>query len=217
MAARTTDFTELTATSYAILGLLAIKPWSTYELAKQIERGMRNFWPRAQSTVYLEPKRLVAHGLAKAKRGQTGRRPRTMYSITPMGRRALAAWLSEPGEAPQLEFEGALKAFFAEHGDRASLMRTLAAAAAWAQADLVKGRGIAQGYVDGTVVWPGRMHVNSIMYPLLWDFATLVARWARWAEEQASGWPEDATDGPIRMDLYREAASSKPGEEVPLL
>ena len=28
----------LTSTSYAILGLLAVKPWTTYELAKQVDQ-----------------------------------------------------------------------------------------------------------------------------------------------------------------------------------
>ena len=53
----------LTTTSYAILGLLAIKPWSTYELAQQMDRSLGRIWPRAQSKLYEEPKKLVARGL----------------------------------------------------------------------------------------------------------------------------------------------------------
>src|SRR5580765_4188575 len=52
---------ELTTTSYAILGLLTLKPWSTYELAKQIQRD-RFVWPRAESNLYAEPKKLIVHG-----------------------------------------------------------------------------------------------------------------------------------------------------------
>ena len=88
---KTRKLPELTPTSYAILGLLAVRPWTTYELAKQIERGMQNFWPRASSTLYEDPKKLVAHGLATAKKERTGKRPRTVYTITARGRRALAA------------------------------------------------------------------------------------------------------------------------------
>ena len=54
---------ELTTTSYAILGLLAIRPWSTYELARQMQRDLRFVWPRAESNLYAEPKKLIAHGL----------------------------------------------------------------------------------------------------------------------------------------------------------
>ncbi len=48
----------LTTTSYAVLGLLAIRPWSTYELAKQMEVSLRNFWPRAERKLYDEPKEI---------------------------------------------------------------------------------------------------------------------------------------------------------------
>ena len=80
----------LTPTSYAVLGLLAIKPYTTYELAKQVDRTLHRFWPRARSKLYEEPKKLVAHGLAEATPGAQGRRPRTVYSIT-------AAWTPGSG------------------------------------------------------------------------------------------------------------------------
>src|SRR5919198_1204279 len=49
---------RLTTTSYALLGLLALQPWSTYELAAQMDRGLSTFWPRARSNVYEELKKL---------------------------------------------------------------------------------------------------------------------------------------------------------------
>ena len=80
----------LTPTSYAILGLLAVKPWTTYELAQQMDRALGRFWPRAESKLYEEPKKLVAHGLARASSETVGKRRRTVYTITAKGRRALA-------------------------------------------------------------------------------------------------------------------------------
>src|SRR6476659_4673308 len=96
----------LTTTSYAILGLLAIKPWTTYELAQQMQRALGQFWPRAESKLYEEPKKLVAHGLARASSEMVGKRPRTIYTITAKGRRAMAAWVPAPstGDGPVLEF-----------------------------------------------------------------------------------------------------------------
>ena len=49
----------LSTTSYAILGLLALRPWTTYELAKQVQKSLGWFWPRAERKLYDEPKRLV--------------------------------------------------------------------------------------------------------------------------------------------------------------
>ena len=100
----------LTTTSYAILGLLAVKPWTTYELAQQMRRALGQFWPRAESKLYEEPKKLVAHGLARATKETTGKRPRTVYSITAKGRRAMAAWVPQPGAGPGARVRGARQA-----------------------------------------------------------------------------------------------------------
>ena len=37
---------QLSPTSFAILGLLSIQPFATYELAQQMDRTVRWFWPR---------------------------------------------------------------------------------------------------------------------------------------------------------------------------
>src|SRR5688572_24145566 len=123
---------DLTVTSYAILGLLAIQAWTTYELAQQMQRGLRNFWPRAESRIYEEPKRLVALGLARASNEMTGQRPRTIYRITPKGRRWLARWLeADGGGGPQLEFELLVKVWLAEHGTRSGAQQAVAAIKKW--------------------------------------------------------------------------------------
>ena len=88
---------ELTSTSYAVLGLLAARPRTAYQLATLVARGLRFVWPRAEGRIYDEPRLLADHGLALARREHTGRRPRTVYSITPEGRRALRRWITEPG------------------------------------------------------------------------------------------------------------------------
>ena len=103
-------------TTYAILGLLSVRPWTTYELAKQVQRSLSWFWPRAERKLYDEPKRLVADGLATATKESTGKRPRTVYGITDAGREELRRWLDEPPAPPTTEFEGLVKIFFAEAG-----------------------------------------------------------------------------------------------------
>ena len=103
------DKRPLTATSFAILGLLALRPWQPYELAKQINRSLSHFWPRAESNLYAEAKRLVAGGYAVARQEPTGERRRTVYRITPLGRKALRQWLDEPGGEVRLESEALLK------------------------------------------------------------------------------------------------------------
>ncbi|MFW3172437.1 PadR family transcriptional regulator [Geodermatophilus sp. CPCC 206100] len=181
----------LTTTSYAILSLLAVRPWSTYELTRQMDRSVGRMWPRAQSKLYEEPKKLVAHGLATARSEAVGQRSRTVYSITPEGRTALAAWHREPGGGPVLEFEQLLKLSFAEHGSRADALATLAAARRWAEERNVENRSAAEAYASGNGPFPDRLPQNLLVGRFLTDFYRLVAEWADWATPLVEAWPED--------------------------
>ena len=149
----------LTTTSYAILGLLAIKPWTTYELAQQMQRALGQFWPRAESKLYEEPKKLVAHGLARASSEMVGKRPRTVYTITAKGRRAMAAWVPAPptSDGPVLEFEQMVKIFFAEHGTKEDLLATIASVREWVDDRFIESRDIPRGYLDGRGPFPERL------------------------------------------------------------
>ena len=57
---------QLSPTTYALLGLLAIRSWTAYELTGQMRRALRYAWPRSEANVYSEIKRLVLRGLAEA-------------------------------------------------------------------------------------------------------------------------------------------------------
>jgi DNA-binding PadR family transcriptional regulator len=52
-------------------------------------RSLHHFWPRAESKLYEEPKKLVARGLATASIRTVGKRTSTVYEITEAGREAL--------------------------------------------------------------------------------------------------------------------------------
>lgn len=101
--------------------------------AQQMEKSIGTYWPRAKSKIYEEPKKLVALGLARARKEKVGARPRTVYSITPKGRRAFRRWLQEPVSPPQLEFEALIKVFFAGQGTKKDLVATLDAVGTWVE------------------------------------------------------------------------------------
>ena len=108
---------QLSPTSFAILGLLSIQPFTTYELAQQMDRTLSWFWPRAASMIYEEPKKLVTVGLATSQVTFTGKRRSTVYKITDAGRAALRDWLDTPAAGMRMEFEAMLKVAFADAGD----------------------------------------------------------------------------------------------------
>jgi PadR family transcriptional regulator AphA len=181
----------LTTTSYAILGLLAVQPWSTYELTRQMDRSLGRFWPRAESKLYEEPKKLAAQGLAVATSQQVGRRSRTVYAITDEGRTALAAWLRTPGAGPVLEFEQLLKVWFSDHGTKADALASLAAAGAWAAEQNEENKRAARAYAAGEGPFQQRAAQNMLAGAFLTDYCLLVARWAQWAADEVAQWPDD--------------------------
>lgn len=182
---------RLTTTSYAILSLLAVRSWSTYELTQQMDRSLGRIWPRAVSKLYEEPKKLAEHGFARAHTEQVGKRPRTVYTITAAGRSALADWHSEPGDGPVLECEQLLKILFAEHGTKGDALATLAAARAWAGERNRDNRAAAQAYLAGQGPFQERAAQNLLVARFITDFYRMVAEWADWATAMVDRWPED--------------------------
>ena len=118
---------KLTPTSYALLGLLARKPWSAYELNAHMQHSVLNaFWPRAASGVYSEPKKLVASKLATSSEEERNWRTRTVYTITAAGRKALLSWLESPTQTyVSMSFEAMLKFLYSEAGTVQTLNDTI--------------------------------------------------------------------------------------------
>jgi DNA-binding PadR family transcriptional regulator len=193
----TSPVPALCTTSYSILGLLAIKPWTTHELVQQVDRSTRRIWPRAQSKLYEEPKKLVAHGLARAAADPVGRRRRTRYTITAKGRRALAAWLREPGAGPVLECEQLLKISFADGGTKADVLANLDAARRWLLAENEENLATARAYLEGRSAFPQRAALNQLAGRFLTDIYLMVAEWVAWATAHVADWPDDVTDAPF--------------------
>lgn len=198
-----------TTTSYATLGLLAVQPWSTYELTNQIRRSLARFWPRAASKLYEEPRKLVALGYATAETQHQGRRRRTVYAITPEGRRALAAWLATTGAPPALESEQLLRVFLADHGTRQDLLDTLAATRAWARERAVVDAAIAREHLGGGP-FPQRLAVNTLVGRYLSDMSEATERWADWASEIVRAWPDDLSELPVDTDALQMIADRDP-------
>lgn len=207
---------ELTTTSYAILGLLAVRPWSAYELAKQMRRNLHYFWPRAESNVYAEPKRLVAGGFAQASAEPVGRRRRTVYSITPKGRRALAGWLAAPPADPRLESETLVKLAFAGSGTKADLLASLRRFRDQTEARRRELRAIFEEYIRGEDPFPERIHINVVGYRLLWQTTQVEVNWADWAIEEVERWPNTntSTNRDRLVRVLEEALDAQAGEEA---
>lgn len=204
---------RLTRTSYALLSLLAVRPWTAYDLSGQMQRSLRYMCPRAESNVYAGMKALVEHGLAERRDEPAGpRRTRSLYAITPAGHDALASWLDVPGAGPEVEFEGLLKTCFSEHGTREDLLATLESVRSWAESALAVGEVVSRDAASADPPYPGRLPQILLTNTFLMDYLDLVRRWATWAADVVRGWetwPPKAVD----RELLEAAAALR----LPLL
>jgi len=185
----------LTTTSFAVLCVLALREHSTYELTKQMRMSMHYLWPRAESNVYAEPKRLVAAGLAASRTESTGRRSRTVYSITAAGRKALESWLASPSGRQRYESEAVLKVLFAENGTLDDMLAAIRAIGSDASEGLAHWQRVAGRYEAGKGDYPERFAVSGLVARLLGEQQAATVRWATWAEHVVSAWATPAGPG----------------------
>jgi len=210
------DGRQLTTTSYAILCLLAVRPWSTYELTKQMRRSLHHIWPRAESNIYAESKRLVEAGLARSEVEQVGKRPRTLYTITPQGRRALQRWIGSKSAPLRVESETLIKILFGNYGTKKELLANLRTFAAEADDALEFWRAVAEDYGRGRESFPERVHLNALFFSWVWQQATLNAQWAERAIEQVERWPDTAEPADVEaaLDVFRAVLQPDPQPSV---
>jgi PadR family transcriptional regulator, regulatory protein AphA len=185
--------TGLSTTSYAVLGLLALRSWTGYELTQQARRSLAHCWPKEESVLYEEPRRLVARGLARARRERDRGRTRNRYTITDEGRRALREWLATPSGPPRLELEPLLRLTFADQGELPDAQAAVAALRDWAAALRTDGMAVLRGYQAGEAPFPERLHINVLtacFHKAIYD-ATI--SFCDLAQKEIAGW--ERTDG----------------------
>lgn len=180
---------RLTTSSYAVLGLLAIRPWPAYELAQQATRSLRFAWPKSERLLYSEPKKLVEHGLATAQQETIGQRSRTIYMITDDGRRSLSAWMATTPQPPVLEAEALLRLLFAENGTIDELLAALDMMAADAAELYEQVVTINTGYLEGEHPFPERTHLSVLFATFQLELFDLIITWVDFAKAEIATWP----------------------------
>ena len=184
---------RLTTTSYALLGLLAVRPWTGYELTQQMRRSLHYVWPKSESLLYTEPKKLVDAGLARVTQQRVGDRTRARYRITAAGRRALEAWLDTEPAPPLFEIETMLRVTFADQGTPDQLARALRSAAGWADAEIARARPQLQNYLDTGGPFPERLHLIALAAGFYGELFDLMRRYFGDAANLVETW--DTTSG----------------------
>jgi DNA-binding PadR family transcriptional regulator len=89
--------TTISATEAALLGLLAGRELSGYDLQREAEKSGGFFWAPTKSRIYAVLPQLVERGYATSRSVVQANRPnKQLYRATRAGRAALQEWLEEP-------------------------------------------------------------------------------------------------------------------------
>lgn len=202
-------------TGHALLGLLAVRSHTAYELTLQMRRALRWAWPRSEANLYNEVKRLVPRGFAEPIEEESSGRSRTRYEITAEGRQAVADWLgSHPTSEPQVQFEALLRLFLADHGSIDDLRQTIADTRAQVLDTVGEALPIVEEYATDDPSFPDRAHLNVLFIHFFVGFFAWVLEWCDHAEDEIATWGDTtagvgATPGTRRMidealDTYRQ-------------
>ena len=186
---------RLTTTSYAVLAQVAVHPWSTYELAQQRVRYFRYVWPRAESAIYREVKRLSSMGLLDGKKEHVGRRARTVYSITEEGRDALRAWLSTPVAPFAMDFEALIRLFVAPLGTKDQIVTTFHQVRDDVQEMLRFAGEVKQEFLDGIAVTQEQVYIRALAVDFFISLLNMVDEWVDRTLREIESWDDLSPDG----------------------
>lgn len=204
---------KLTTTSYAVLAQVAVHPWSTYELAQQRVRYFRYVWPRAESAIYREVKRLDSMGLLDGRKEHVGKRARTVYSITDEGREALREWLSTPVSPFAMDFEAMIRVFVAPLGTKDQLVATLTQVRDDARQMLRFGGEVKQEFLEGIAVTQDQVYIRALAVDFFISLLNMVYAWAERTLAEIESWDDLSSDGKNEraLEKMRELPVPTPG------
>lgn len=187
---------KLSTTSYAILGQLDLRPWTAYELTKHIRRNLHYFFPRAESGIYGEFKKLVGAGLATAEASSHGNRTRTTYTITDAGRTALHEWMGTPTErAFAMDSEGMLRVLYARAGTIKDLRRTAQEFEGEAREMLRMAQEVTGAFIAGTDVAQRDAHLRVILTDFTRLYVTGILEWSQRTQQLLATWDDLGPEG----------------------
>lgn len=164
---------------HALLGLLAGRTASGYDLLKLFNTSLANVWPATQSQIYTELNKLADADLIAVE--AEGPRGRKQYALTDEGLAELRHWLTETEPHQNRRSEVLLRVFFLGVVDRAQAREYLTGLAAMITEEENALRELEQAidWDEGDLSVYGRI---ALEYGL--RFNAMRREWAEWAADQ---------------------------------
>lgn len=169
---------------HALIGLLAERPASGWDLARRFEEVLGTVWPAGHPQIYGELRKLRIDGLIEIE--SEGPRGRTTYRPTQAGLAEVRRWLSSPDVDHTIRMETLLRSVFfwlmtpgdlAAHLDReAAYFRALAGAY----------RELAEAKDRGDFGYSPQTQSLRIAVEAGLRITRALAEWAEWAKSAAA-------------------------------
>lgn len=106
-------------TPFTILGMLATRPMTGYDIRKAIKETTSNIWSESLGQIYPTLAALLKNGeIAEIKLQSINNRNCRKYKITTKGLQTLQTWFTQPTEHPVYRDELMLKLFFGKNATK---------------------------------------------------------------------------------------------------
>ncbi|MFF6996330.1 PadR family transcriptional regulator [Streptomyces sp. NPDC008313] len=134
----------------AVLAALLDGEASGYDLAKDFDAAVANFWMATPQQLYRELERMEAEGLIEARLVRQERRPdKRLFSLTPAGRRSLREFTAAPARPAALRDELLVKLYAVDEGDGDAVREAITERLAWSRAKLARYDRLRARLLDG--------------------------------------------------------------------
>jgi len=134
----------------AVLAALLEGESSGYDLAKDFDASVANFWPATPQQLYRELDRLAGQGLIQARVVHQERRPnKRMFSLTDAGRDAIRQFTAKAPKPSVIRDELLVKVQAADAGDIESVREFIRERLHWASAKVQRYERLRARILDG--------------------------------------------------------------------
>ena len=154
-----------------------------------------------------------AYGVRAATEAAAGPvRTRQVYRITAAGRRALKRWLDSEPAAPQLEFEAALRLFYADATNKDAVLAALMHTQKELEQRYAEGMLLPDAWLSGEAPFPERLHISALVAVFTRDLLQLMIRWSEFAQNEIQQWPRTDDLGMTQRtrDILQRLADEQP-------
>ena len=134
----------------AVLAALLEGESSGYDLAKDFDASVANFWMATPQQLYRELERLAEQGLIQARIVEQQRRPnKRMFSLTEAGYAAIQQFTGRPAKLSAIRDELLVKVQAFDVGDAAAVLKMIIERRDWAAAKVQRYERLRSRILDG--------------------------------------------------------------------